>query len=68
MAKILDFLGNIIFGDKKNNKVPITCASMDILGEIYIRELAFNLVVNKIANAISKMPDEHLHGQETRQE
>lgn len=54
MAKILDFLGNIIFGDKKNNKVPITCASMDILGEIYIRELAFNLVVNKIANAISK--------------
>lgn len=54
MAKILDFLGNIIFGDKKNNKVPITCASMDILGEIYIREMAFNLVVNKIANAISK--------------
>lgn len=54
MAKVLDFLGNIIFGDKKNNKVPITCASMDILGEIYIRELAFNLVVNKIANAISK--------------
>lgn len=54
MVKILDFLGNIIFGDKKNNKVPITCASMDILGEIYIRELAFNLVVNKIANAISK--------------
>ena len=54
MAKILDFLGNIIFGDKKNNKVPITCASMDILGEIYIRELAFNLVVNKITNAISK--------------
>lgn len=54
MAKILDFLGNIIFGDKKNNKVPITCASIDILGEIYIRELAFNLVVNKIANAISK--------------
>lgn len=54
MAKILDFLENIIFGDKKNNKVPITCASMDILGEIYIRELAFNLVVNKIANAISK--------------
>lgn len=54
MAKILDFLGNIIFGDKKNNKVPITCASMDILGEMYIRELAFNLVVNKIANAISK--------------
>ena len=54
MAKILDFLGNIIFGDKKNNKVPITCASMDILGEIYIRELAFNLLVNKIANAISK--------------
>ena len=54
MAKILDFLGNIIFGDKKNNKVPITCASMDILGEIYIHELAFNLVVNKIANAISK--------------
>lgn len=54
MAKIIDFLGNIIFGDKKNNKVPITCASMDILGEIYIRELAFNLVANKIANAISK--------------
>lgn len=54
MAKVLDFLDNLIFGDKKNNKVPITCASMDILGEIYIRELAFNLVVNKIANAISK--------------
>lgn len=54
MAKVLDFLENIIFGNKKNNKVPITCASMDILGEIYIRELAFNLVVNKIANAISK--------------
>lgn len=54
MAKVLDFLENLIFGNNKTTKVPVSCTAMDILGEIYIRELAFNLVANKVANAISK--------------
>lgn len=54
MAKVLDFLENLIFGGSKTTRVPVSCTTIDILGEVYIRELAFNLVANKIANAISK--------------
>lgn len=52
--KILDFLGNVIFGDKSDKKIPISTITFDLISEIYIRELAFNLVVNKIAAALSK--------------
>lgn len=50
----IDFFKWLRSKEVKPVKVELSTMCYNIASEIYIRELAFNLVVNKIANAISK--------------
>lgn len=43
-----------VTGESKKTKIDVRTVSQRIASEIYIRELAFNMMVNKIGNALSK--------------
>ena len=49
-----EFFKQLLGKEAKPQKVDINTMCFNIASEIYIRELAFNLVKNKITNAVTK--------------
>lgn len=48
------WLTDTVTGNKEKKKVDLKAVCMNLTAEIYLRELAFHMITNKIGNALSK--------------